>query len=600
LETLEQAATSGPGLAAGAFLIAAGLTAFGLRGRSRSLGAAGSFAIAAVLAVVAVTMVQPDSHPGPAQLERVQNAAAAPGGESDSRGLDLIAEAEQQMNRGDTEAAEEAVARALRMFEDQDDVAGQAFAHLGIGRMAHFTGQGDAARTSYQESLNLFRKAGQPADEARVLMALGDLEMDFFNWESAAEFFRQGRIVWAAVPQPKSDPHVLLSLESVALLPDGEEAAWDVLREAKLIFENLGDQDALDDVAYARAEVYQAVGDLLNARGDFGGAAEGFLLRGNHVRAATSFLEAARMDIAKGYNLGAEFLLDQAQASFAQSQDSAGQALVAMARGDLARLVGQFSAAATHYENAAASLAGTDHPEEAVAHLKLGQIWQALGERSQAERALKEALAVFNAAGRPAGAGKAFLSLGDLSLAAAGDWDAAGEYWSNAVDAARSGGDPVTGGRALLGLVGGHRAEGDLAEATAAAKESEELFRDGGAPIGLVLAALEQSDLARSSGDSLAALKLAENAGEIFQNLEQQVAEANRFLSLPPVNRIALSPATAPDTYRDGDGPLRGEVEAWEAERQANRAAFPDQNAEAHGLLAEIEARLSAALENSP
>ena len=86
METLEQAATSGPGLAAGAFLIAAGLTAFGLRGRSRSLGAAGSFAIAAVLAVVAVTMVQPDSHPGPAQLEPVQNAAAARG----SDGTDAI------------------------------------------------------------------------------------------------------------------------------------------------------------------------------------------------------------------------------------------------------------------------------------------------------------------------------------------------------------------------------------------------------------------------------------------------------------------------------------------------------------------------------
>ena len=603
METLGQAALSGLGLAAGTFLLLAILAAFGLKGRSRGLGITASFGVAAVFGTVALIAAEPQPPPGQGPPQPAQNAAGVVADKSDARGLDLIAEAEQQLNRGDTDAAGDTIARALRMFEDQDDPAGQGFAHLGIGRMAHFTGQGDEARDSYRIALELFRLVGKPAEEARVLMALGDLEMDVFNWDAAAENFRQGRAVWVSVAAPKSDPHVLLSLESVAMLPDGEEAAWDVLREAKLIFENLGDSHALDEVAYARAEFYLATGDLLNARGDFGGAAEGFLLRGNHSRAATSFLRAARIDIALGHNLGAEFLLDQAATSFAQTTDPLGPALLVIARGDLARLVGALDTAATFYKQAAGTLAATVgaqvSPEEAEAHLKLGQIWQALGDGSQAEKAFNEALAAFIATDHLAGAGAASLGLGQLS-AAAGNFEAARLHWSAAVDAADRGGDPVTRGRALLGLARAFGAEGDPAKAQAAVADGEALFRRALVPIGVVLAALEQSELARSAGDTRLAAEFAATAGQTFQGLEQPVAAANRFLSLPPVDRIDLSLATRPDTYRDGQGPIPGEMEAWEAERLANLAAFPGQNAEAHMLLAQIDARLRAASTPQP
>ena len=137
------------------------------------------------------------------------------------------------------------------------------------GRLAHVNGQGDTARAHYAQARELYRQAGSLADEARVLVSMGDLEMDTFQWDAAVTYFREGRRIWEVVPSPKSDPHVLLSLESVVLMPEGEEAAWAVLDQASLIFDDLGDMDGLGDVTMLRANLHAALGDGHAALSDY-------------------------------------------------------------------------------------------------------------------------------------------------------------------------------------------------------------------------------------------------------------------------------------------------------------------------------------------
>jgi len=381
------------GIGAGISLTVAVVAAVGFKGRLRNLCAAAGTGFAVVFAALALIAAPSEAPPGVGGQRQESPAASfeVPAAQ-DERGKQLIAEAEQQLNRGDTDAAQATIARALQLFQERGDRVGQAHAYLGFARMAHFTGQSDEARENYKLALTLFREAEESAEVARVFMAWGDLEQDVFQWDAAAQYYRQGRTVWAALTEEKSDPHVLLKLETAPTMPDGEEAAWEVLKQAKLIFENVGDMEALDDVTFARGRLFQTIGELSNARGEFKRAAAGYLRQGKYPLAAIATLHVAEFDIGKGYNLSAAVMLDQAGASFNETLDPVGQAMVRLHRGNLARMLGEFAMAAAHFHEAANTLRSLSHAEEVNARLKLGQVWEVLGDASRAVTAFERAV----------------------------------------------------------------------------------------------------------------------------------------------------------------------------------------------------------------
>ena len=79
----------------------------------------------------------------------------------------------------------------------------------------------DAARAAFAEALALYGQAGDAADQARVLVAFGDLEKDTFRGAQAKQHYRAAREQWAKVPEPKSDPHVILNMDRAALMQIG-------------------------------------------------------------------------------------------------------------------------------------------------------------------------------------------------------------------------------------------------------------------------------------------------------------------------------------------------------------------------------------------
>ena len=599
METLAQAAATGWGAGAGAFLVLAAASAFAFRGPMRGLAPAAAVGIAVVFGAVAllVATAVPRSETE-LQARTASPPAASAGGPAvaDERGLALIAEAERLLNRGDQTAAAETLDSALNLFRGQRNLAGQGAVYLGLGRMEHVTGQGDAARANFDRALEIYRRAGSTADVARVLMARGDLEQDTFQWEAAADYYRQGRQAWAAVPEPKSHPHVLLQLENVASMPDGEVAAWAVLDEATLIYENIGDETAIGDIALASAEIFWTTGNTLAAREKYVLAADHFRGVGNNAGAGSAASRAAEIDVRGGYNIAASALLDRAAAAFAEASDPSGRARVLAGRGDLARLVGDLAAAGARYREAAEALGALAHPAEADAWLKLGQVQAASNNGADAGLALTEALSLYTGTARTQGEIAARLALGRLA-AASGDSIAARGHWTAALELASDTGEFLDEGRALLGLAGLAARAGETGAARDAVADAEARFRAAQVPVGLVLAALERSEIARLAGENQAAAAgIARAAAGEFAALDQPVAEANRFLGLPPVDRIGLSPGKLPDTYNDGEGLVAADAAAYAAEREANWAQHPDENFEARKLVAEIEARLTSAL----
>ena len=504
-------------------------------------------------------------------------------------GGELIDEGRQLLNRGEDRAAVEALNLALELFRAGGDMAGQAHAHLGLGRAEHFTGQAAAAREHYARAVALYREAGSLADQARALMAMGDLEMDTFQWQAAADFFREGRRVWARTPEPKIDSHVLLKLETVAAMRDGEDAARAVLDQAALIFENIGDADGVGDVLMYRGDLQKNLGDVHGALSEYTMASIQYRAAGNPTREALASVRAAEFEVLEGHNAEAAMRLDRADTIFALLADPIGQAMADTVRGDLARLLGDFAGARGFYGAAADLFGDANHAGHTNALLKLGQIEAQLGNTAAARAALESALEIHAGGGDPGGNSATHLFLGRLA-AAAGDLAIARQNFL-AADLAGPAGNALGQARAQLELAALSALEGDRVAAQRYYDQAEEQFAAAQVLMGAVLVEIGRAGLAQVSADAGAAYRRAEGA---LAALDDPVAEANRFLGLPPISRIFLVDEL--DEELGGDEPDLGAAARLTAAREANLAAYPDHNLEGRQLVADTLARIAAGL----
>jgi tetratricopeptide (TPR) repeat protein len=529
----------------------------------RFVAAVVGLSLVAVAGTVVLMAADKDAPPGGPALAPgpAGPIVPPPGGE-------LIDEGRQLLNRGENRAAVEALNQALELFRAGDDMAGQAHAHLGLGRAEHFTGQAAAARDHYARAVALYREAGSPADHARALMAMGDLEMDTFQWEAAAEFFREGRRVWALTPEPKFDFHVLLKLESVAAMPEGEDAARAVLDQAALIFENIGDADGVGDVFMHRGDLQQNLGDVHGALSEYTMASIQYRAAGNPTREALASVRAAEFEVLEGHNAEAAMRLDQADTIFAVLADTIGQAMADTVRGNLARLL----------------------PGHANALLKLGQIEAQMGNAPAAQAALEAALEIHDEGGDPGGKSATHLFLGRMA-AVAGDLAIARQNFLAAADLAGQAGDTLGQARAHLELAALSATEGDRVAAQRYYDGAQERFAAAQVLMGAVLVDIGRADLAQVSPAASAAYRRAEGA---LAALDDPVAEANRFLGLPPVSRIFLVDEL--DEELGGDEPDLGAAARLTAAREANLAAYPDHNLEGRQLVADTLMRIAAGL----
>ena len=160
-------------------------------------------------------------------------------------------------------------------------------------------------------------------------------------------------------------------------------------------------------------------------------------------------------------------------------------------------------------------------------------------------------------------------------------------------------GESVAAARGLVILGRARTATENSAGALTAYTDAAPIFERQAAPIGQVIAVLEAGDLYRTFNRTADAATAYRQAGAIFAALEAPVAEANRYLGFPAVTSIEVRYHDAGDPYDLG---LLAErtpegITAYQTLAAENIAAFPQQNATARALVAELEARVAVALE---
>ena len=555
---------------------------------------------AAIVVAAAVVLLRPGQEPASSPV--AGDIAAQPeqrAGDAEARAI--MEAAEQLLNRGDDEAAAQQYARARNLYRRSGDLDGQASVSLGLARAAHFTGQSDRARGHYDEAVALFGKAGSAANESRALAARGDLEKDTFNWEDAARYYRAARTVWETVPEPKSDHHVLFRMNDAPQMPQGEAAAREVLKQADLIFVHLGDRELLGDVRTLLASLNWNAGMPGVARGDYANAQTMYRQAGVPRKEGANALEGAKIDILYGRNVEAQRAVETALDAYGRAGDEAGTALARVAEGDLERLQGRMEEAREAYAAAAELLLrGAVHPEAATALLKLGQIDAHLGATDAARGELEEALGRYRERGSAPGEAAAALALGSLVVEGS-DTASAATLFDAAVERFAEAGDAAGAGRASLAAAALALGQGDTDTARALYGEGAARFDEADAALGRILASLGLGNAAREAGDADAAAAAYRAAIASFALLAAPVADANRHLGLPPVETLYVQMELPPDEERQIDdldldyGPPEIAEEILEQLISENLAAFPDNNAEAHALLAQVEGRLTDA-----
>ena len=586
--------------------VAATFVLIALRGRLRVPVSVALFAAAAMLLVGSAVLTRP--HIGSSLGAGVLRPSAPTPTQAAAREADaaksLLAEAERLSNRGDDRGAARLHAQALEFYRKQDDVSGQASVRLAMGRLQHYGGQSDAGRIQLTTALDLYRRAGNAAGEARALAARGDLEKDTFNWSVAAQFYRAARAAWERAPAGESDPHVVLRLPEVPQMSDAE--ARTVLQQADAIFAAVADIEAQGNVREFAAELNGTLGRWETARDEYTKAQSLYQQAGATQREAQAALKGARVDLHLGRNVDVALAIDAANQLFGRAGDAAGTAQAQHLRGDLERLQGRLDAARTTYVSAAEALHPMSNAAAADAMVKIGQIEMYLGRSDAARAVLLDAVALYGNGESRAGAAAARKELGVLA-SASGELAAAQAAFAHALNLYRELGDVVGEAQVLLHLAALNAARNERQAAQAAYVAAAERFEGAGLTFGRLLATLGRGEAEKVAGNAVASAVAYAESAALWAAMTSPVAEANRMLGLPPVSSLTLKPpdlpsapigraADEPERNQDVEDIRRDLMRAYTTATTANLARFPEHNVEALALVRATANRMTSAV----
>ncbi len=583
---LANAALSAWGVAALVFVAVAIGAAVALRGQTRKFAAALAGIVAVMLAGVAIMLApqsEEDLAPERALAGMETNQANIPRADRDVAAA-LINQALREGNSGNTDGARKTYDRAKQLYRNAKDTLGEATVVLGEARLEHMVGQSARARTSYNEALKLFLQGGSAIGQARTYASMGDLEKDTFQWTKASEYYSLARQSWGRAPEPKSDPHVLLGIEDVPLMREGEAKARAQLLQARKIYDQLGDKSGLGDMQAIEARLEMNLGRIDLARAKLGEARGLYAVGGNQPMQGDAGLAMAQIDISRGYNRQARQTIDQTLADFAGN--ATGIARTRIAEGDLERMQGRLQKAKEAYAGAAGTLEGAGHRAAAEALRKLGEVEGTLGDAAAAKVSLNKAIATASRAGVTDEEARGQLAAA-VQARAVGDPDTADRHATTAAALFdRQNNKPARARAALVRAID-----------QAGYNDATTRFDAAQMPFGLVMAYLGLGDTWRGRGNTAEAATAYRQAERTWAGIESKVAEANKVLGLPAVEALLIVPTADPT---DLAAAIDEHVQAGEPDPalvKANLDDFPDHNIEARKLVAQVEARLTAALD---
>jgi tetratricopeptide (TPR) repeat protein len=226
--------------------------------------------------------------------------------------------------QGDLDRAEAAAEEGLRL-DVEAEIEGSAAASLRgtLADVVRKRGDPERAKELIEESVRLYREAGDSWGVAWTLGGLGNLFNDRGDYERAKEFYEEGLALSRALGQAELHSAYLISLGNVSLLEGDYERATALNEEAAVLlqergrrgglefaFDNLGwaalfrgDDEQAEILHKESLELCRELGDRYIGSESLEGLACSAASRGEGERAATLFGAAWALREAVGYRV---------------------------------------------------------------------------------------------------------------------------------------------------------------------------------------------------------------------------------------------------------------------------------------------------------
>lgn len=144
--------------------------------------------------------------------------------------------------------AQHACEESIRLYEQVEDLLGQARAYNNLANVHSDLGSWEAASEAYHRSLEINQRIGNVQEQGFVANNLGNIHMYRGEWERAVELFHQSNAIWKKIGAPLPDAVTLSNLAQVQIYQGDLEGALASLTESQSIFETLGSEDFVPEL----------------------------------------------------------------------------------------------------------------------------------------------------------------------------------------------------------------------------------------------------------------------------------------------------------------------------------------------------------------
>jgi tetratricopeptide (TPR) repeat protein len=321
------------------------------------------------------------------------------------------------------------------------------------------------AAAKYEETLKLWRAAGEQAQEAATLVIIGEVysalgeapngKQSRAERQKALDYFRQALPLWRAVGNPDGEAWTLNSIGMVYDALGEKQKALVYFNQALPISRAVGDHDGEAATLNSIGKVYYALGEKQKALGYLNQALPLRRAVGDRDGEAATLNNIGLVYTSLGEEREALDYFSQALPLSRAVGDRYGEATTLNNIGLVCSTLGEAQKALDYYSQALPLLrAMGDRAGEAVTLSNMGKAYNALGEAQKALDYYSQALPLSRAVGDRATEAKTLNNIGGV-YDALGEKQKALDYYRQALPLSRAVGDRATEAGTLnnIGLV---------------------------------------------------------------------------------------------------------------------------------------------------
>jgi tetratricopeptide (TPR) repeat protein len=163
--------------------------------------------------------------------------------------------------RGDMNQAVDHCKQSVAIYQEIDDVVGQAraFNNLAIA----YTDQGDypSAESALQKSLAINKRIGNIQEQGFIANNLGNIYLYRGDYQTALQLYQESNAIWQRIGAELPEAVVTSNLAQVYIYEADLDNAKQALTHSESLFAAIGSQDFLPELERRWAEYYLGTGD---------------------------------------------------------------------------------------------------------------------------------------------------------------------------------------------------------------------------------------------------------------------------------------------------------------------------------------------------